>query len=133
MAILKIARLGHPILQKRAKAVKDISKEDIRGLVEDMSETMIDANGIGLAAPQVGISKQLAVIKIEEENDRYDERVRYMKGVLHNFASMKIDYENSLLEQTFMGKMWMGESSYLAKDELEKLPPDNFYYPEEVE
>ena len=45
---------------------------------------------------------------------------------------MNIEYQNSLLEQTFMGKNWMGESSYLAKDELEKLPPKNFYNPDEV-
>ena len=46
---------------------------------------------------------------------------------------MNIGFEKSLLEQTFLGAEWFGESSYLAQDELEKYPPKNFYLPEEVE
>lgn len=46
---------------------------------------------------------------------------------------MKIDFYNTMLDQTFMGQIWLGESSYLAKDELEKKPPENFYNPNEVE
>jgi peptide deformylase len=53
MTIRKIARMGHPVLAKRAAEVLDLGHADIRRLVEDMIETMIDANGAGLAAPQV--------------------------------------------------------------------------------
>ena len=45
---------------------------------------------------------------------------------------MNIRYENSLIEQTFLGNNWLGESSYLAVDELDELPPKNYYNPEEV-
>jgi hypothetical protein len=45
---------------------------------------------------------------------------------------MNIEYENSLIKQTFLGNNWMGESSYLAVDELEELPPINYYDPQEV-
>ncbi len=53
MTIRKIARMGHPILKLPAEPVKDPGAPEIRALVEDMIETMIDANGAGLAAPQV--------------------------------------------------------------------------------
>ena len=53
MAILKIARMGHPVLVQRAQPIEDPSVEDVRRLAADMAETMIDAEGIGLAAPQV--------------------------------------------------------------------------------
>lgn len=53
MAIRKIARMGHPVLTKVAKPVVDPTAPEIRALVADMLETMIDANGAGLAAPQV--------------------------------------------------------------------------------
>jgi len=53
MAILKIARLGHPVLLRRAEPVEDPTTPAMRRLVTDMAETMVDANGLGLAAPQV--------------------------------------------------------------------------------
>lgn len=53
MAILKIARMGHPVLTARAAEVEDPTAPEIRRLVADMAETMEDASGIGLAAPQV--------------------------------------------------------------------------------
>ena len=59
MAILKIARMGHPVLIQRAQPIEDPSAQPIRRLVADMTETMIDAEGIGLAAPQVHRSLRL--------------------------------------------------------------------------
>jgi peptide deformylase len=53
MAILKIARMGHPVLLERAQRVDDPSAAAVRALIADMTETMVDAEGIGLAAPQV--------------------------------------------------------------------------------
>lgn len=53
MAIRKIARMGHPVLARRADPVPDPTAPAIKALVEDMIATMIDANGAGLAAPQV--------------------------------------------------------------------------------
>lgn len=59
MAILKIARLGHPVLRAPAEAVPDPTAPDIRRLVADMAETLDDAGGIGLAAPQVHLPLRL--------------------------------------------------------------------------
>jgi peptide deformylase len=53
MAVLKIARMGHPVLLAHAEPVPDPTTPDMRRLVRDMAETLLDAGGIGLAAPQV--------------------------------------------------------------------------------
>jgi peptide deformylase len=67
MAILKIARMGHPILATPARAVADPRHPEIRRLVNDMVETMIDANGAGLAAPQVHVPLRVVVFQAPGE------------------------------------------------------------------
>lgn len=63
MAIRKIARMGHPVLARIAQPVADPTAPEIRALVADMIETMIDANGAGLAAPQVYEPKRIVVFQ----------------------------------------------------------------------
>ena len=63
MAILKIARMGHPVLLRRAEPVADPRDPEIRRLAEDMVETMLDAGGVGLAAPQVHVPLRLFVVR----------------------------------------------------------------------
>ena len=65
MAILKIARMGHPVLIQRAEPVADPGAPDIRRLVADMIETMEDAPGAGLAAPQVHVPLRLFVFRVQ--------------------------------------------------------------------
>ena len=67
MAILKIARMGHPVLGQVAKPVPDPTDPEIRRLVNDMVETMIDANGAGLAAPQVHVPLRLVVFQAPDD------------------------------------------------------------------
>ena len=67
MAILKISRLGHPILLQKCKPVKNITGEITKKIIIDMSETMLDAKGIGLAAPQVHINKQIIIFRNPDE------------------------------------------------------------------
>jgi peptide deformylase len=67
MAILKIARMGHPVLAKRADPVADPTAPGIRRLVGDLIETMIDANGAGLAAPQVHVPLRVVVFQAPDE------------------------------------------------------------------
>ncbi len=59
MAILKIARMGHPVLNRVAAPVADPTSPDIHRLIVDMLETMEDANGTGLAAPQVHVPARI--------------------------------------------------------------------------
>ena len=71
MAILKIARMGHPILMRASDEVDDPTAPEIRQLVDDMIETMADARGLGLAAPQVHVSKRVVIFyaPIEEADE----------------------------------------------------------------
>ena len=69
MALRTIRELGDPVLEKKAKAVKEMTPK-IRQLIEDMKETMYDADGVGLAAPQVGMLKRIVVIDISAEQDQ---------------------------------------------------------------
>ncbi|TCZ63538.1 peptide deformylase [Roseicella aquatilis] len=61
MPILKIARMGHPVLLQEAEPVTDPTSPEIRRLIADMAETMQDASGLGLAAPQVHVPLRLFV------------------------------------------------------------------------
>src|ERR1700748_691571 len=72
MAILKIARMGHPVLSQVARPVSDPTDPEIRRLVNDMVETMIDANGAGLAAPQVHIPLRVVVFQAPGERSDPD-------------------------------------------------------------
>ena len=67
MAILKIARMGHPVLLERARPVPDPGAPEIRRLVADMFETMEDARGAGLAAPQVHTPLRVFVFRVGPE------------------------------------------------------------------
>ena len=66
MAILKIARMGHPILRSPAEAVADPTAPEIRALVGDMWETLADIGGAGLAAPQVHVGKRVVIFHVPE-------------------------------------------------------------------
>ena len=74
MAILKIARMGHPVLQAPAAPVPDPTAPEIKSLVSVMLETMIDANGAGLAAPQIYVPKRVVIFvapDMSQDDDRY--------------------------------------------------------------
>lgn len=66
---LKIVQVGEPVLRQAAQPLTadEIVKDDVQRLIRDMRETMRDAPGVGLAAPQVGLPIQLAVIEDQEE------------------------------------------------------------------
>ncbi len=65
MALRNIRTIGDEVLKKRCKPVKEVT-EKVRELVDDMLETMYDADGVGLAAPQVGILKRIVTIDAGE-------------------------------------------------------------------
>jgi peptide deformylase len=68
--IYPIVKFGNPVLEKRAAPVTEFD-EELKTLVADMFESMYEAKGVGLAAPQIGISKRLAVIDVSfKENPR---------------------------------------------------------------
>ncbi|MDO5476977.1 MAG: peptide deformylase [Eubacteriales bacterium] len=68
MALRNIREMGDEVLGKKAKPIREVTPR-IRALAQDMLETMYDAGGVGLAAPQVGILKRIVVIDVTEEQD----------------------------------------------------------------
>ena len=68
MALLTIREIGDPILGKTAKEVTALTPR-LRILINDMFQTMYEANGVGLAAPQVGVLKRIVVIDVSEEQN----------------------------------------------------------------
>ena len=73
MAILKIARMGHPILRGRAGEVPNPAAPEIAALIDDMYETMVDAEGQGLAAPQVHVPLRLVIFRMPPPLSEDDE------------------------------------------------------------
>ena len=67
MAIRQIRTIGDEILTKECKPVKEMNERTLE-LIEDMFETMYENNGVGLAAPQVGVRKRVVVIDVEDGN-----------------------------------------------------------------
>ena len=97
MALLKIARMGHPVLVRPAEPIEDPTAEGVRRLVGHMVETMFDAEGIGLAAPQVYQSLRLILFFDAEERDAARSRP---PTVLINPAIVPLD---DAVEQGFEG------------------------------
>lgn len=88
MALLPIVKVEHPILRKKAVKVMSFDKA-FQQLVDNMIETMIDAPGVGLAAPQVGVSQRLIVVRLpddEESKSEYGDQA----GVVYVVANPKI-------------------------------------------
>jgi len=71
MAVLEILKYPHPLLKKRSQEIEKID-ENIRQLIQDMTETMYDANGVGLAACQVGVGKRIIVLDVSPMDPEQD-------------------------------------------------------------
>ncbi|MFW5979641.1 MAG: peptide deformylase [Halanaerobium sp.] len=67
MALLKVRKIGDPVLRSKAKEIDAVNKKTL-DLIDNMFETMYEEDGVGLAAPQVGILKRIAVVDIREDN-----------------------------------------------------------------
>jgi peptide deformylase len=75
MSILKVARLGHPVLRAKAKPIDPaaITSREVQKLIDDMIDTMQEYHGIGLAAPQVHESVRIFIAGIEKKDPRTGE------------------------------------------------------------
>ena len=67
MALLKVREIGDPVLRSKAKEIDEVNKKT-NDLIDNMFETMYEEDGVGLAAPQVGMLKRIAVVDIREGN-----------------------------------------------------------------
>lgn len=89
MAILPVVQMGNPVLHSKAKKVKTIDGS-IQKLIDDMIETMRDIDGVGLAAPQVGVPLQVVVYELPD-----DEKVT----VLVNPEIVKSSEETEMMDE----------------------------------
>jgi peptide deformylase len=62
--IYSVVKFGDPVLEKKAETIKEFDTPELHKLIEDMFETMYASKGVGLAAPQIGISRRISVIDI---------------------------------------------------------------------
>ena len=69
MALRTIREMGDPILEKKCKPIKEMT-DKIKTLIGDMFDTMYEADGVGLAGPQVGVLKRICVIDTREEGEK---------------------------------------------------------------
>jgi peptide deformylase len=112
MSILKVARLGHPVLRKVTELVSEteLRSESIRQFINDMVETMTEYDGVGLAADQVHVSKQIAVLEVAD-NRRYPEKPTVPLTVLINpiitplSEELEEDWEGCLSIPDMRGKV----------------------------
>jgi len=112
MSILKVARLGHPVLRNVAKdlAPKEITKPETQRLIDNMVETLKEYDGVGLAAVQVHVPSQIAVLEVAN-NPRYPEKPEVPLSVLINpkieplSEEMEEDWEGCLSIIEMRGKV----------------------------
>jgi len=73
MAVKDVIRMGHPTLRKVAQKLskQEIGRPETASLVQDLFDTMMDQGGIGIAAPQINVSKSVAIIQIDPSSGRY--------------------------------------------------------------
>ena len=79
MSILKVSRMGHPVLRKKVRPVPpaEITAAPMQRLIDDMTQTMLEYNGVGLAAPQVHEELRLFVAQvIRDQDDEEDDETR---------------------------------------------------------
>ena len=101
MALREVRKEGDPVLRKECRPLKEMN-DRTRELIEDMFETMYDANGVGLAAPQVGILKQIVVIDVGMEEP--DPLVLINPEILETTGEAT-DYEGCLSVPGYQGKV----------------------------
>ena len=90
MAIRNIREIGDPVLNKKCKEVNELT-DRTRELIDDMFDTMYEANGVGLAAPQVGILKRIVVIDVTGEDP-----ILLINPVIMESSSEQRGYEGCL-------------------------------------
>ena len=110
--ILKVARLGHPVLRRKARPVpiKQIRSAGTQSFIRDMIETMHEYDGVGIAAPQLHASLQIAVIEVQG-NPRYPHAPKIPLMVLINprlrpvLRRKILDWEGCLSVDGFRGRV----------------------------
>jgi len=107
MAILKVARMGHPVLRERARPLDDaeIGSPRIQRLIDDMFETMHDSQGIGLAGPQVHEGIRLFVAGVDDDESTMSPVVIINPEVSQVGSAVEADWEGCLSIPDIRGRV----------------------------
>ena len=136
MAVLNVIRLGHPTIRKPSEAVpkEAIASSEFQRLIDDMVETMHACDGVGLAAPQVNVGKQVAVI--EAKGDSRVERpipliVLINPKILASSKTRVDDWEGCLSVHDLRGRVpraeWVDVDALGRKGERLKFHAEGFF------
>lgn len=136
MAVLKVTKLGNPVVRKPAEAIpkEAIRSPGIQKLIDDMVDTMHACEGVGLAANQVGISKQLAVIEATTDA-RIDKLIPLTVLINPRITgiakSMLEDWEGCLSVNDLRGRVprasWVDVEAFNRKGEKVKFHAERFF------
>lgn len=136
MAVLKVTKLGNPVVRKPAEAIprEAIRSAAIQKLIDDMVETMHACEGVGLAANQVGVSKQLAVIEAKTDA-RVDKPIPLIVLVNPRITGMAKslveDWEGCLSVNDLRGRVprasWVDVEAFDRKGERIKFHAERFF------
>jgi len=84
MAVRKVLRMGHPILLESSGDVNEFNTAALDNLIQDLFDTMQAEDGAGIAAPQIGVLKNIVIFGIDDQNPRYPDRGHIPLTVLIN-------------------------------------------------
>lgn len=108
MAVREILQIGHPTLRKRSRAVTQFD-EKLASLTKDMIETMHEANGAGLAAPQIGVLARLIIVEIPGDDEEEDEPVQQFvvcnPKIAKKSREVEIGQEGCLSVEGYVGQV----------------------------
>jgi peptide deformylase len=136
MAILKVAKLGNPVIRKPAEAVpkEAINSPGLQRLIADMIDTMHEHEGVGIAAPQVDVSKQLAVIEVKDAlrgGTPIPLTVLINPRIIGMAKQTETDWEGCLSVHDLRGQVpraqWVDVETYNQKGERLKIHAEGFF------
>ncbi len=120
MAIRKIITYPHPVLREEAQKVT-VFDEDLKQLVQDMGETMYDAPGVGLAANQVAVAKQVVVVDTSRTEDT-KEFIVLVNPIISDGEGSIIDEEGCLSVLEYQAKVKRFQKIHVTAQDVEGTP-----------
>ncbi len=122
MAIREIITYPHPVLREEAKEVTTFD-EDLKTLIQDMGETMYDAPGVGLAANQIGIAKQVIVVD-QSETEEEKKIIALINPVISEGEGSVVDEEGCLSVLEYQAKVKRFQKIQVTAQDIDGKPMD---------
>ena len=133
MTVRPILGIGHPILRTPAApvAVEQVGSPAVQGIIDDLIDTMRDANGAGLAANQIGVARRIAVVEVDH-NPRYPYKPQIPLTVLINPVIEAVDDETVVVNEGCLSVPLRGDVQRFVNIRLRFLDRDGASHDEVV-